>query len=75
MSRLGFSCKDCTERYVGCHSNCEKYQLEWEINEKRKKDLKVKREINKYTNDAISERVGKEAIRKKRAGWYGRSMD
>ena len=25
-----FSCKDCTERYIGCHIKCEKY-----INEKK----------------------------------------
>lgn len=28
-----FTCKDCTERVVGCHSNCEKY-----LNEKAEYD-------------------------------------
>ena len=25
FSRIGACCKECTERYVGCHSSCEKY--------------------------------------------------
>lgn len=35
-------CKDCSERKVGCHSQCEKYKLYadelHEISEKEKKD-------------------------------------
>lgn len=30
------SCKDCTERHVGCHSDCEKYLKFVEENEKLK---------------------------------------
>lgn len=25
MKRVTYPCKGCTERYVGCHSECEKY--------------------------------------------------
>ena len=27
---LGFTCKDCPNRYPGCHGKCEKYQREKE---------------------------------------------
>lgn len=49
-----FSCKDCTERTVGCHSSCETY-----INERKEFD-RLKAELNKtneaglYTSDKIS---------------------
>lgn len=75
MAKTTFSCKNCTERYVGCHATCEIYKREFEANEKRKKDLKIEREINNYTNNAVCDRMDKEAIRKKRAGWYGRSAE
>lgn len=32
-------CKDCTERYVGCHSSCEKYISECEQREKEKQAI------------------------------------
>lgn len=38
----GFTCNECTNRKVGCHSNCEKY-----LNE-----LKKYREIQQKINDA-----------------------
>lgn len=34
-----YSCKDCSERHIGCHSECEKYKdctnKSHEINDKR----------------------------------------
>lgn len=30
------SCKDCNERKVGCHSNCEKYKEFYKKNEEKK---------------------------------------
>lgn len=39
------NCKECTERYLGCHGKCEsflKYREEWEkIKEQRKKDVEL----------------------------------
>lgn len=34
---LGGCCKDCPERYLGCHDHCEKYQMahsEWVAHKK-----------------------------------------
>lgn len=33
-------CKDCTDRYVGCHSTCESYKQYQEENEKARKAVR-----------------------------------
>ena len=41
LSTVKNSCKGCTERYQGCHSNCEKYKaFRKEIDEATKIRLK-----------------------------------
>ena len=40
-----FSCKDCTERHVGCHSTCPKY-----LQEKAEHD-KLREKIQKQNNN------------------------
>lgn len=58
-------CKDCTERYVGCHSKCEKYvdfrkRLDAE-NEIRHKKITELVERRSYVHDrarAIKRRCG-----------------
>lgn len=35
------SCKDCTERYIGCHSVCEKYLSEKAKNDKHKAEIRI----------------------------------
>ena len=44
-----FSCKDCTERYIGCHSKCEKY-----IKEKEQHVAKMQAE-NQHKTKVINE--------------------
>lgn len=76
MSRRIFSCgKDCADRSATCHATCKKYKQEWEANEQRKKELKLNREIINYKNNSVEDRLNKQAIAKKRAGWYGRSKE
>lgn len=59
-----FSCKDCTERTVGCHGSCETY-----INERKEFD-RIKAELNKtneaglYTSDRISKMLSIDAKKK-----------
>lgn len=37
------SCKDCTERYMGCHSYCQKYLSEKaEYDERKLREKKIK---------------------------------
>lgn len=40
---VDFSCKGCKDRYVGCHSKCEKYKKEKEaVNKKHEIEKKNK---------------------------------
>lgn len=55
---MSVSCKDCKDRYVGCHSKCEKYaQFKQEIAERKRKQ----QEGREYFNYLI----GKAGLRKK----------
>ena len=61
-----FTCKDCTDRHIGCHDTCEKY-----IKEKMDHDLykeKLCSEINKYS---YSNRI---QMRNKQLRKYGKSF-
>lgn len=67
------TCKDCKERHVGCHGNCEKYIQAKELCEKRKEEYrKFKREnnvkINKgdFLGDAGQGKPGRWKNRKRR---------
>ena len=42
------SCKDCTDRYVGCHSNCEKYLSEKAEYERLRDLIKERRDAQLY---------------------------
>ena len=50
-------CKDCTQRHIGCHSDCEKYNKEKSDNDKYKAIVQShKDKINRdraYVRDAI----------------------
>lgn len=37
-------CKDCEERYLGCHGKCNKYKAFKESNEERNKHLRMLKE-------------------------------
>lgn len=46
------SCKDCTKRYVGCHSNCADYaEYKKEVTEQRKQKRKESM-MNKHNFDS-----------------------
>lgn len=40
-----FSCKDCKERHLGCHSTCEKYIAE-KAESERVRQLKMQESLN-----------------------------
>lgn len=50
-------CKDCTQRYIGCHSDCERYNKEKSDNDKYKAIVQShKDKINRdraYVRDAL----------------------
>lgn len=47
----GFTCKDCKDRKVGCHSTCEKYNLEKAEFYKIKQTAINDRSIEHYNRD------------------------
>lgn len=55
------SCKSCTSRYVGCHSECSDYILSDIINKIRRHNKMVEHEMNiaKYESIARSKRRGR----------------
>lgn len=64
------ACKDCTEREVGCHANCERYRAEVE----RQKEINAARcRENFGTSIDILRNIRRQkairAIRKRRQGY------
>jgi len=46
MDGIDAGCKDCADRYVGCHGKCEKY-LKWKENHKETTKLIREAEFKK----------------------------
>ena len=59
-----FSCKNCTERYVGCHSTCPKY-LQEKAEHDRVKEEDHKKNETIWLNTNGVDRAGRK--RKRRA--------
>ena len=60
-------CKDCTDRTIGCHANCQNY-LEWK---KREDLLKAeKREVGRAVSDIIDYKRKAISKNKKKRGDY-----
>lgn len=61
---LNAPCKDCPDRYVGCHSQCEKYQA---FHKEREAFLEYKAKQNKLDDDCYnSSRHSKYAKKRRR---------
>lgn len=56
---VGFSCKDCTERHVGCHTTCEKYKAEKAEHEAKHEAEYKERLERRIANDYIIESIEK----------------
>ena len=66
-----FRCKDCTERYPGCHDRCEQYQAAKALNDKRRHDAYVKNQASMYQYKHIGNVRNDQAKRRKgQAGYY-----
>lgn len=61
-----FTCKDCTNRRIGCHDTCEKY-IQEKINHESYKE-KICNEISKYSY------LNRIQMRNKQLRKYGRSF-
>ena len=67
MVYVKFPCKDCPDRYPGCHDNCEKYKA---AKEKHNAAAKTKLELDAIRADNIRRTIacqkGKTAVDKRR---------
>lgn len=55
--------RDCPDRHMACHTGCIKYMKAKEANDKKKADLRAKKDAEGAVNEYISRRVS-EATRK-----------
>ena len=70
MTMVNFSCRFCQERYVGCHSTCEKYKQERAELDRQLKDKYVKEELFRHNKSQTCRRaVDKAKKQKKQAGY------
>lgn len=54
---MKYSCKDCTERHIGCHSTCETYKAFRAELEEKSHEQKKKTEMNQFVRDIKSHLV------------------
>lgn len=64
------SCKDCENRFPGCHSQCEKYKAERAEYDKRKAKYDRERGIDYGLYQQRTDAVNKALKDKKRGGKY-----
>jgi hypothetical protein len=50
-------CKDCTERFTGCHTVCVKYEDYKQDLEAEKERYKASRETDRIYNEYVSESI------------------
>lgn len=68
MPDIQAPCQDCTERFVGCHSTCEKYAKYVKDRNKLRHELKKKvyeeKNVHNYVIDAVYRAQGKKKLMK-----------
>lgn len=50
-------CKGCTDRYVGCHGSCDKYQNYQQVHQKEKDELDKIHHLERMNRDWIMNAV------------------
>lgn len=56
---MNATCKDCKERYVGCHDKCEEYQRFKKLNEEEKLKARLESEARYYACTTIEKTKAK----------------
>lgn len=65
-------CKDCTERYLGCHDHCEKFRADKAEDNRLKALAQEEMLYKRYAITRSYKRRDDDAIRKKRHSGYSR---
>ena len=60
------SCKQCTERHIGCHADCDKYLKEKYENDSMKRRIRQRLDKDRQQRDWAL----RTAERKKRGRWH-----
>lgn len=60
------TCKECTERHIGCHSKCEEYAKEKERVAKITRMRREHDQASAYLSDRCKDRIAFEARHKTR---------
>ena len=63
-------CKDCTDRYPGCHDHCEKYKEDQAEYDKIKAAMKDEMDYKKYAVTRSFQRRDDDVMRKKKHAGY-----
>lgn len=63
--KVGMACRECTERYVGCHSTCEAYLQAKEAFDDYKSIIKKNRDDNLELYKHVCTNIRKSAKRKR----------
>lgn len=70
-SDLGFTCKDCPNRYPGCHGKCEKYKQEKEAWNKLNAEANKGKDADYYVmHQVLRNRDRAEKKRRERKGYH-----
>lgn len=65
MRLINSPCKDCTERHVGCHAECEKYRKAKEETEEAKEKQRLHKETEAYFADYAMDVIRRNRNRRK----------
>lgn len=67
---MDWPCRNCNDRFVGCHSNCDRYaQYRSDLND-RNNLIKAKKQVRKNLTNAMYDSINKNNKNKSRK-YYG----
>lgn len=65
-----FTCKDCPNRYPGCHDKCEKYKTEKAEYERLKAKWNIDRDSRHYAAEIVTKRKSDAAVKHRKNSQY-----
>lgn len=70
--KIGTHCRNCTERYLGCHDHCEKYKGQVRERDERRDKIAKAKAVDRNYDSFKSERVNatKKVMNSKRSNRY-----
>lgn len=72
MVIANFRCKDCQDRYPGCHDHCATYKEDKAAHDKRRYEERLKREASMYIYNHVGDVLDNVAKRRRDKAGYSR---